>query len=143
MIKQILEGFALGAVVGALGVKNVLFWLMIALGLFFAGIAVYGLEEQGKDLSLLYTILGYVGKFLLLYILYKMGSALVKNTKLLTVAILLIAMFSYSQYFLGHFSFFNSTLVFLSFIVPLGLIFLFDKLILKFQRNCQNSKSLS
>jgi len=101
MFKNILEGVALGALVAGLGVKNVLFWLLIIIAVMMVGVTVFGLKEQGHDLSVLYTILSYIGKILFVLVLFFLGRGLIRNPKLLLVAILLILTMSFMNFFLG------------------------------------------
>lgn len=130
MFKNILEGFALGALVAGIGVKNVLFWLLIIIAVMMVGVTVFGLKEQGQDLSFLYTILGYSGKILFVLVLFFLGRGLVRNPKLLMAAILLILTMSFMQFFLGIGGWQGSILLFVSLTIPLVLVWVIDRTIL-------------
>ena len=130
MFKNILEGVALGALVAGLGVKNVLFWLLIIIAVMMVGVTVFGLKEQGHDLSVLYTILSYTGKILFVLVLFFLGRGLVRNPKLLLAAILLILTMSFMNFFLGIGGWQGSVTLFISLTVPLFLVWIIDRVIL-------------
>ena len=130
MFRQFLEGFAIGLVIKAVGVRTVVFWVLIFLVLFFAGLTVFQLNHQGADLSLLYTVLGYAGKMFLVFVLFLMGRGLVRNPKLLIAAVLLIITISIMQFFLGIGGWQGSILLFVSLTVPLVLVWVIDRTIL-------------
>ena len=133
MIKNILEGFALGALVAGLGVKNVLFWLLIAIAVLMVGITVLGLKEQGQDLNLLYTVLSYAGKALFVLFLFFMGRGVIRNPKLFVAAILVITAISIAQLFIGWGTLQSAVVTFLALTVPLVFVWMIDKAMLSYQ----------
>ena len=140
MFKNILEGVALGALVAGLGVKNVLFWLLIIIAVMMVGVTVFGLKEQGHDLSVLYTILSYTGKILFVLVLFFLGRGLVRNPKLLLAAILLILTMSFMNFFLGIGGWQGSVTLFISLTVPLFLVWIIDRVILSIKAKIKSQE---
>lgn len=140
MFKNILEGVALGALVAGLGVKNVLFWLLIIIAVMMVGVTVFGLKEQGHDLSVLYTILSYAGKILFVLVLFFLGRGLIRNPKLLIAAILLILTMSFMNFFLGIGGWQGSVTLFISLTVPLFLVWIIDRLILSIKAKIKSQE---
>ena len=140
MFKNILEGFALGALVAGLGVKNVLFWLLIIIAVMMVGVTVFGLQEQGHDLSVLYTILSYAGKILFVLVLFFLGRGLIRNPKLLLAAILLILTMSFMNFFLGIGGWQGSVTLFISLTVPLFLVWIIDRVILSIKAKIKSQE---
>ena len=140
MFKNILEGVALGALVAGLGVKNVLFWLLIIIAVMMVGVTVFGLKEQGHDLSVLYTILSYTGKILFVLVLFFLGRGLIRNPKLLLAAILLILTMSFMNFFLGIGGWQGSVTLFISLTVPLFLVWIIDRVILSIKAKIKSQE---
>ena len=133
MIKQFLEGFAFGFIIKSIGVKTVIFWFFIVLAIFLAGFTIFLLDHQGSDLSLVYSILKYVGKLFIIFFLFFMGRALVRNLKILIPVVICIGITCYMQVSLGM-SISNASLAFLGFVVPLLAVWIIDKFIMKIQK---------
>ncbi len=132
MLKQFLEGFAIGLIFKAFG-KTIILWFLVFLVLFMVGMTVIAMDENGSDLSLLYTFFGYIGKAIMFMVTFEIARFLVRNWKHLTAFLLLIASVSYLPVLMGHGGFQKATSTVLVFVILFAFVWVIDKLILNFQ----------
>ncbi len=137
MIKQFLEGFAIGAIFRALG-QSASLWILAIFVMLSFGTTLLLMKHNGTDFTLLGIVLGYLGTAFFYIAVFGLFRFLLKNLKHLSLFLIFMAIVSYQPALLGG-SYLNATLAFMSVIVALGIVYLIDNLINKRMKRKQVS----